>query len=119
MGRTNSQSNVGRPKSLSGQSKSTVQCKGSNCKFTNRDDRVKNHQKLLVLWDKDGKPASLNHPEYSKLNEVEKAHTDWFRNNGFTTKSMPINKSIASGPLDDMFFLKSKRFNQMRKKAPF
>ena len=99
---------VGR---LSGQSITAIarkrtECRVEGCVFINRNDKVKAHQRKLVLWDSEGIPVDKNHDKYKHLNDNQKLHTDWFRSNGFTSTRMPLNKTVTAakkGTLDTYF----------------
>ena len=102
----------GKPKGLGVPflSKSVVVCRVDGCIFTKRNDKVKDHQRDLVLWNLQGDPASELHPGYADLNDEERKHTDWFKKNGFNSTKFPLNKRLNSeGPLDKFFSPKQRR----------
>ena len=105
MGRNNNiiSGRKGRPKGAGVKpcSRDIVSCIVDNCEVTKRGDKVKCHQRELVLWTSDGLPASSDHPKYSQLSDQRKNHTDYFRNNGYNLSKFPSNKRAAPpGPMD-------------------
>ena len=89
----------GRPKGrrnvgvLKGTSQSQVKC--AVCSLEKRNDKMKEHQLKLVLFDSEGNPADCSNPNYVSLSENEKKHTDYFRCNGFNRFKLPANKNIV------------------------
>ena len=99
---------VGRPsgQSITAIARKRTECRVEGCVFINRNDKVKAHQRKLVLWDSEGIPVDKNHDKYKHLNDNQKLHTDWFRSNGFTSTRMPLNKTVTAakkGTLDTYF----------------
>ena len=108
----------GRPKGagFKATSRDKVQCIVESCRVISRLDHVREHQQDLVLWTSDAipVPASSSHPEYCKLSENRKIHTDFFRDNGYNYINFPVNKRIAAtGPMD-MFLSGASRQKKTR-----
>ena len=61
------------------------------CCFIKRNDKVREHQRDLVFWTDEGKPANSDHPLYLSLDQDKKLHTDWFRLNKFDKTKFPNN----------------------------
>ena len=96
----------GRPRGqgLKGDSRDVFVCIVPSCEVSRRKDHLNNHQNEMVLWTSTGSPASEHHPEYQQASAAMKAHTDYFRENGWTQKNMPGNaRKVFKGPLDAFF----------------
>ena len=83
---------VGRPsgKSITAVARTKTKCRVEGCLYKSRNDKVRAHQRNLVLWDSEGTPVDKNHDDYKHLNDNQKLHTDWFRSNGYTSTKMPV-----------------------------
>ena len=93
----------GRPKvsSVKSGTKDICKCIVDGCDVTKRGDKVRLHQREKVLWAKDGLPASDKHPEYESLSLDRKKHTDYFRDNGYTSTKFPeLRSKHTEGPMD-------------------
>ena len=66
------------------------------CGKKNRNDKIKNHQANLVLFNKNGTVANSKHPFYKGLSGNEKLHTDYFFSVRATSSNYPRNKFIKS-----------------------
>ena len=70
-----SQGKGGRPKGkgVKGTSRNQSKCEVKTCQKVQRNDKIIEHQRLLVFWTVAGNPAGEAHPEYSRLNETRKS----------------------------------------------
>ena len=85
----------GRPTKLYG-SKDITKCCVPNCGVSKRNDKVVEHQALLVVFDTNGKPVSEDHAGFENLTEAQKSHTLYFRSVGATDEKYPENVFIKS-----------------------
>ena len=85
----------GRPSKLYG-SKDVTKCCVPNCGFSKRNDKVVEHQTLLVVFDDKGKPVGEDYADFEPLTEAEKSHTLYFRSVGATDTNFPQNIFVKS-----------------------
>ena len=66
------------------------------CGKKDRNDKIKNHQANLVLFNKNGTVANSKHPFYKGLRENKKLHTDYFFSVRATSSNYHRNKFVES-----------------------
>ena len=105
----------GRPKGSFGIQKGTsrinAKCAVPQCTVIRRNDKLKTHQLEKVLFDENGLPADISHPNYNGLSQSGKDHTDFFRQKGFDRSKLPPNRTITVKRKGDIasFFTKKAR----------
>ena len=74
----------GRPRGSTkvGKGTSWMHAKCAVCTTVLRNDKIREHQIFSVLFDDEGNPADINHPQYISLSESVRLHyrhlqTEW------------------------------------------
>ena len=90
----------GRPQSLTSsglaQSREKFKCTVPECNVIKRSDKLFEHYRANVEFDKKGNPVTVDSEKYVELTEVKKLHTKFFQNQGYSNTKFPKCKTPAS-----------------------
>lgn len=106
------QHSSGRPAKVGNVRSSRSKAKCFCCQRKRRKDKIIQHIKKHVIWvpDKNDNlllPANVDQEPYIKASKVNKMHTDYLREKGYTSESfklfVPLAKKGCHGPPDNFF----------------